>query len=85
MIIASILAQCKFGGYFIILQGNWSIEVLLDLAWQCQTQHHQPSVKNMSTLKVLRIPTDPALYADEPAKCISFYLTGGLVEQQSVS
>lgn len=25
----------------------------------CQTQHHQPSGKNMSTLKILRIPSDP--------------------------
>lgn len=25
----------------------------------CKTQYHQPSGKNMSTLKILRIPTDP--------------------------
>lgn len=25
----------------------------------CQTQHHQPSGKNMSALKILRIPADP--------------------------
>lgn len=74
--MASILAQYKFWEYFIIQQDDWSIEeVLRGLPQQSARQRRQPSVKNMSTLKVLRIPIDPALYADEPAKCIFFYLT----------